>query len=55
MTGPEGAGAGGGLGDQSGQRGVQRCRKRDIGAAATADRAAVGLGGEVAVGEQPID
>jgi hypothetical protein len=45
MGGPQGASAGGGLGDQSGQRGVLRYSKRDIGAAATADRTAVGLDG----------
>jgi hypothetical protein len=40
----------GSLGDESGQHGVLRYSKRDIVAAATAGRTAVGLDCEVAVG-----
>jgi hypothetical protein len=53
VGGPQGAGAGGGIGDEIGQRRVLRDGERDMGAAAAADLAAVSPGREVAVGEQP--
>ena len=53
MGGPQGASPGGGLGDESGQRGIVRYREGDIGAAAAVRRAAVGPGSGAAVGEQP--
>ena len=52
MRGPQGAGARGGVGDEGGQLGTVGDGERDIGAAATAGRAALRLHGKVTIGEQ---
>jgi hypothetical protein len=52
VGGPQRAGARGRVGDEGAQLGLVRDWERDIGAAATAGRAAVCLGGEVTVGEK---